>query len=212
MKEQRKSSTAPAITGCIISFLLVVSFFLPRLWKTNPNIEAINTILIIVILCLSVHLVRISSSLFFRHVWNNIGFLILIFIPVSYLIITALQFVLADPVFNRNVVFNIYLILISLPAFCCYYFTVLWLYGKRDKTLRSLVVILDIFGFVYCLIRLIDKIYLPLALVSGKDVSDLIDVMDKISPYFSLPIYILSFFSFIICAKLFGRDQDNKSN
>lgn len=212
MKEQRKSSTAPAITGCIISFLLVVSFFLPRLWKTNPNIEAINTILIIVILCLSVHLVRISSSLFFRHVWNNIGFLILIFIPVSYLIITALQFVLADPVFNRNVVFNIYLILISLPAFCCYYFTVLWLYGKRDKTLRSLVVILDIFGFVYCLIRLIDKIYLPLALVSGKDVSDLIDVMDKISPYFSLSIYILSFFSFIICAKLFGRDQDNKSN
>lgn len=205
MIEQKKYSIKPGLTGCFISVLLIVSFFLPRIWKNNSTVESFNTILIVVIMCLAVHLVRITSSLFFEHVWNNIGFSILWLIPVTNLITAACQFIWEDLSFMQGSLFTTFLILFSLPALCCYYFTVIWLFCIRDKSLMISTTILDIIGMIYILIRLADRVLLPLIENTGKEITEFIDSMVSFSPVFSLAIYVLSFVNFIICAKLFSR-------
>lgn len=204
MSQQIKKSVKPGVLGCLISLLLVVSFFLPRIKNADSSINAINTVLIIVILCLSVHLVRITSSMFFPHVWKNVGFSVLLIIPIVYLLVIAVQFILSQAVFFETIAFNVFLILISFPMFCCYYFSVLRLFSKENKTLKIMTVIIDIVGVVYCFIRLTDKVFIPLALVGTNDITVISEIYNLISPYFSLCIYSLSFVNFIICAKHFG--------
>lgn len=204
MIEQKKYSPKPGIIGCFMSVLLIVSFFLPRIWKDNPTIESLNTVLIIVIMCLAVHLVRQTSSMFFEHVWNNIGFAILWLIPVSNLITAACQFVWEDLAFMQGSMFTTFLIIFSLPALCCYYFTVIWLFCIREKALMISTTILDAIGLIYMLIRLADRVVLPLVADAGKEIAAFVDSMVSLSPLFSLAIYVLSFINFIICAKLFS--------
>lgn len=204
MIEQKKHSSQPGVIGCFMSVLLIVSFFLPRIWQDNSTVESFNTVLIVVIMCLAVHLVRKTSSLFYDHVWNNLGFTILLIIPVINLIITACQFIWGTHAFMQHPLFTALLILISLPAFCCYFFTVIWLYCKRNKTLMISSTLLDAFGLIYILIRLADRSFLPLAVNAGHEVAVFIERLFSVSPYFSLIIYILAFFNYIICARLFG--------
>lgn len=209
MTEQRKQSTVPGVIGCVISVFLVISFLLPRIWDQNPKIEAANNILVIAILCLSVHMVRRTSALFVEHVWHKAGFLILWAIPVMNLLVIAIQLVWDNPVISRNVIFNIFLLLISLPAFCCYYFSVLQIYCKKDSLFRAITLILDGTGILYFIMRLTDKIILPLMMVSGHNVRSIIEVVEKLSPYFYFAIYILTFVNFIICIKLLSGAKEN---
>lgn len=211
MTEQRKKSAIPGIVGCIISALLVVSFLLPRVWYANPKVDAINNILVIVILCLSVHMVRKTSDMFVEHVWKKTTFLVMLSIPVINLLVTAIQLVWNNPAISRNVLFNVFLLFISLPVFLCYYFSVLQKYTK-NKLFRIISLILDIAGILYFVIRLADKIILPLAMVAGYDLRSIVNVAESLSPWFSFVIYILSFVSFIICIKLFsGAKEKTKS-
>ncbi len=205
MIEQKKYGIKPGLTGCFMSVLLIVSFFLPRIWENNSTVESFNTILIVVILCLAVHLVRITSALFFEHVWNNIGFVILWLAPVCNLIIAACQFIWEDLAFMQGSLFTAFLILFSLPAFCCYYFTVIWLFCVRNKALTVCATVLDAIGMIYILIRLADRVLLPLLENTGKEITAFVDSMVSLSPMFSLAIYVLSFINFIICANLFSR-------
>lgn len=207
MIEQKKFSSKPGFIGCFISVLLIVSFLLPRLWEQNKTVESFNTVLIVVILCLSVHLIRITSSLFFDHVWKNVGFTVLFLIPVFNLIVTASQFIWGSLDFMHSPIFLTLLILFSLPAFCCYYFTVIWLFCKRDKNLMIITTLLDAVGLIYCFIRLADKVILPVFQNAGHNITSMVSSMVSFSPLFSFIIYILSFVSFIICAKLFNGDR-----
>ena len=209
MIEQKKYSIKPGLTGCFLSVLLVVSFFLPRLWKNNSTVESFNTILIVLIMSLAVHLIRITSALFYDHVWNNIGFTVLLLIPVTNLITTACQFVWGNISFIQSSLFTAFLIIFSLPAFCCYYFTVIWLFCIKDRALAISTTILDAVGLIYILVRLADRVILPVVEDTGAQMVDFIDTMVSFSPAFSFVIYVLSFVNFIICAKLFNSVKRN---
>ncbi|MBR3767881.1 MAG: hypothetical protein IKL10_06535 [Clostridia bacterium] len=204
MIKQIKFSPKPGLIGSFMSVLLIVSFFLPRIWQNDSTVESLNTVLIVIILCLAVHLVRITSSLFFEHVWNNIGYTVLWLLPVLNLIVTACQFVWENLAFMQSPLFISFLVLFSLPSFCCYYFTVIILFCKRNTALIISTVLLDIIGFIYCFIRLADRVFLPAAVNMGHETASIIELMASLSPWFSLIIYILSFINFIICAKLFN--------
>ncbi len=201
MLEQKKISNRSGFVGCFMSVLLVVSFFLPRIWVDNPTVNSFNTVLIVVILCLAVHLVRITSALFFEHVWNNLRFSFLWLIPVFNLLVTASQFIWGSMTFMQSPVFLTLLVMFSLPAFCCYYFSVISFFCVKEKRLKISTCILDAAGLLYVLIRLADKVFLPLFEKMGNDIASLIETLFSVSPWFSLVVYCLSFFSFIICAK-----------
>ncbi len=210
MLEQKRYSVKPGLVGAFMSLLLIVSFFLPRIWQNNKTVESFNSVLIIIILCLAIHLVRVTCSLFVEHVWNNIGFTVLWLLPVFNLLVTASQFIWGDLAFFTHPAFVSCLILFSLPAFCCYYFNVIWYYCKRDKTLMITAGILDAVGLVYILIRMTDRVILPLAAGTGKEIAGFIEFMFSLSPWISLSLYVLAFISFVISARVFGVEEKIK--
>lgn len=210
MTEQVKYSSRPGIIGCFMSVLLIVSFFLPRIWTNNSTVESFNTVLIVIILCIAVHLVRITSSQFYEHVWNNISFLILWCIPVAYLVITACRFIWDDLQFMTSAPFTVFLIFISLPSFCSYFFTVTLFHCNRDLRLVVPTVILDVISMIYVLLRLSDKVFIPVALSEGITVPDFVTEIVAFSSLFSLLTYIISFVNFIILVHIFGREKKNK--
>lgn len=210
MITQKKYSALPGLTGCALSLLLIVSFFIPRIWADNTTAESFNTVLIIVILCIAIHLVRKTSALFFEHVWHNIGFTVLIMIPIFNIVVAACQFVWGNIALMQTPLFTAFMVMFSLPAFCCYYFTVIWLFCKRDRRLMTGATILDAVGLIYCLIRLADRVFLPLAVNAGKEITDFVSQMFSFSPWFSLAMYVLAFVSFIVCAKIFSESASNK--
>ena len=209
MLEQKRYSMRPGITGAFMSFLLIVSFFLPRIWKSNQTVESFNSVLIIIILCIAVHLVRVTCSLFKEHVWDNVGFSVLWLLPVFNLVVTAAQFIWGETQLFVHPFFVALLVLLSLPAFCCYFFNVIWLFCKRDKTLMIGASILNAVGLIYILIRLADKVFLPLAEGTGVEIAAFIEFMVSLSPWISLAVYVFSFICFVICSVLFGSPKIN---
>lgn len=205
MPQQNKFSIKPGVTGAFMSLLLIVSFFLPRIWQNNSTVESLNTVLIIVIMCLAAKLVKETSELYGEHLWNNKIFPVLMSVPVFNIIITAVQFVVPDASFMLHPVFLTLLVISSLPAFCCYYFTAMWLHFKRDRRLFITTVILDVAGLIYILIRLSDKVISPALSLQGNEISVMVDKLVSFSPLFSLIIYLISLANFIICAKVFNE-------
>ncbi len=191
-----------------MSLLLIVSFFLPRIWEGNSTVGSLNTVLIVVIICLAAKLIKQTSELYGEHLWCNRIFPVLMSVPVFSLIITAVQFVIPNASFMLHPVFITLLIISSLPAFCCYYFTAMWLNFKRDRRLVITSVILNIAGLLYILIRLFDRVIIPALSLQGNEISDIVDKLASFSPWFSLLIYLLSFANFIICAKVFSETDE----
>ncbi len=208
MITQKKLSAKPGLVGCLMSACLIVSFFLPRIWNNNPTVESFNTVLIIIILCLAIHLVRLTSSLFFEHVWNNIGFTILCGIPVFNLLVIACQFIWGNIAFLQTPVFTGMLVLFSLPAFCCYFFSVIWLFCRRERILMIWSTILDAFGFLYCVIRIADRVVFPYIANGGNEIAELTEWLVSFSPWFSLVIYVVAFINFAACAVIFNKDKE----
>lgn len=202
---KQKSNFLPVIIGSIISVFLIVSFFLPRIWQGNVTVESFNTVLVVGILCLCVHLVRKTSAVFYRHVWHSPLFTALWLIPVINLIIIACQFIWGNLLFMQHPVFSGFLVLISLPAFCCYFFSVLFFVCRRDKKLLISNILLDCAGGFYILFRLFDRSVFPLVEAFGVEIANFVEKMFSISSYASLVVYILAFVNFIICADLFNR-------
>lgn len=205
MPQQIKFSIKPGLTGAFMSMLLIVSFFLPRIWEGNTAVGSINTILIVVIMCLAAKLIKDTSMLYGEHLWVNKIFPVLMSVPVFNLIVTAVQFVVPDAQILQHPVFLGLLVIASLPAFCCYYFTAMWLHFKRDKRLVITSAIVDAAGLLYILIRLSDRVVIPALMLQGNEIDALVDRLVSFSPWFSLVVYILSLANFIICAKVFNE-------
>lgn len=208
MPRQIKYNGKPGITGAFMSLLLIVSFFLPRIWKGNNTVDSVNTIIIVGILILAVKLIKQTSELYGEHLWVNKIFPLIMSVPVFNLLITAVQFVLPNASFMLHPVFLSLLIIASLPAFCCYYFTAMWLNFKRDKRLMITTVIVDAAGLIYIIIRLADRVIIPALSLQGNEISQLVDKLVSLSPWVSLLIYLLSFANFIICAKVFSETEE----
>ena len=207
MPQQNKFSIKPGLTGAFMSLLLIVSFFLPRIWEGNTTVGSINTILIVVIMCLAAKLIKETSMLYGEHLWVNKIFPVLLSVPVFNLIVTAVQFVVPKAEILQHPVFLSLLVISSLPAFCCYYFTAMWLHFKRDKRLVITSAIVDAAGLLYILIRLSDRVVIPALMLQGNEITALVDRLTSFSPWFSLMVYMLSFANFIICAKVFNEPE-----
>ena len=207
MPQQIKFSMKPGLTGAFMSLLLIVSFFLPRIWEGNTTVGSINTLLIVVIMCLAAKLIKDTSTLYGEHLWVNKIFPVLMSVPVFNLIVTAVQFVVPDAQILQHPVFLGLLVIASLPAFCCYYFTAMWLHFKRDKRLVITSAIVDAAGLVYILIRLSDRVVIPALMLQGNEIDALVDRLVSFSPWFSLVVYILSLANFIICAGVFNEPE-----
>ncbi len=205
MPQQIKFSIKPGLTGSVMSLLLIASFFLPRVWEGNSTVGSLNTVIIVVILCLAAKLIKQTSELFGEHLWNHRIFPVLMCVPVFNLIIAAVQFVLPNASFMLHPVFVTLLIIFSLPVFCCYYFTAMWLNFRRDKRLLVTTIIVDAAGLLYILIRLFDKVIIPALSIQGNEIPGLAHKLFSVSPLFSLIIYVLSFANFIICARVFNE-------
>ena len=205
MPQQKHFSIMPGLTGVFMSLLLTVSFFLPRIWQGNTTVGSINTVLIVVIMCLAVKLIKETSLLYGEHLWVNKIFPLLTMVPVFNLIVTAIQFVVPTAGFLQHPVFLGLLVIASLPALCCYYFTAMWLNFKRDRRLMITTVIVDAAGLIYMIIRLSDRVVIPALLLQGHEIAALVDKLISFSPWFSLVVYILSLANFIICAKVFNE-------
>lgn len=203
MPQQNKFSIKPGATGAFMSLLLIVSFFLPRIWEGNNTVNSVNTIIIVVILCLAAKLVKDTSELYGEHLWVHKIFPVLMSVPVFNLLITAVQFVVPSATFMLHPIFLTLLVISSLPAFCCYYFTAMWMHFKRDRRLMITTVIVDGAGLLYILIRLADRVIIPALSLQGNEISEIVDKLVSFSPWVSLLIYLLSFANFIICAKVF---------
>ncbi len=210
MPQQNKFSIKPGVTGAVMSLLLIVSFFLPRIWEGNSTVGSVNTIIIVVIMYLAARLIKETSELYGEHLWNNKIFLLLMSVPVFNIIITAVQFVVPNASFMLHPVFLTLLVISSLPAFCCYYFTAMLLNFKRDKRLVITSAIVDCAGLLYILIRLSDRVIIPALSLQGNEISEIVDKLVSFSPWVSLLIYLLSFANFIICAKVFS-ETDQKT-
>ncbi len=207
MPQQNKFSIKPGLTGAFMSLLLIVSFFLPRIWEGNTTVGSINTILIVVIMCLAAKLIKETSMLYGEHLWVNKIFPVLLSVPVFNLIVTAVQFVVPKAQILQHPVFLSLLVISSLPAFCCYYFTAMWLHFKRDKRLVITSAIVDAAGLLYILIRLSDRVVIPSLMLQGNEIGALVGGLVPFSPWFSLMVYMLSFANFIICAKVFNEPE-----
>lgn len=207
MPQQIKFSMKPGLTGAFMSMLLIVSFFLPRIWEGNTTVGSINTLLIVVIMCLAAKLIKDTSTLYGEHLWVNKIFPVLMSVPVFNLIVTAVQFVVPDAQILQHPVFLGLLVIASLPAFCCYYFTAMWLHFKRDKRLVITSAIVDAAGLLYILIRLSDRVVIPALMLQGNEIDALVDRLVSFSPWFSLVVYILSLANFIICAGVFNEPE-----
>ena len=131
-------------------------------------------------------------------------------VPVFNLITVAVQFVVPDASFMLHPVFLTLLVVLSLPVFCCCYFTAMRLHFRGDRRLAITSVIINCAGVAYILIRLADRVIFPALSLHGNDIADIIDSLVSFSPWFSLLIYLLSFACFIICAKVFS-ETDGKT-
>lgn len=205
-----KSNILPVIIGCVISIFLIVSFFLPRIWAGNITVESFNTVLVVITLCLSVHLVRKTSAIFYKNVWNSPFFTMLLLIPVLNLIIIACQFIWGELTFFSHPFFSGVLVLVSLPAFCCYYFSVLFFLTKKKKNLLLSNILLDLAGGIYIIFRLVDRSLFPIAEIYGVEIAAFIEKLFSASSYASLVVYVLAFINFIICGKILAGAEQNK--
>lgn len=210
MPRQNKFSIKPGVTGAFMSLLLIVSFFLPRIWEGNSTVGSVNTILIVVILWLAAKLIKETSELYGEHLWSNKIFPVLMCVPVFNIVVTAVQFVVPNASFMLHPVFVTLLVVLSLPVFCCFYFTAMWIWFKRDKRLVITSTIVDIAGLLYILIRLSDRVIIPALSLQGNEILEVVNKLVSFSPWCSLLIYLLSFANFIICAKVFS-ETDGKT-
>lgn len=197
MQKVLKYDFTPGVLGAIASFLLIVSFFLPRIFPGNKGIEAINTVLIVAIMCMCVHLIRRTAAIYHRHVWNSAALVILLLIPAFNLVVTAVQFVSVNLTFMTSLPFTAVLIVFSLPAFFCYYFIYVARKFNNDIRIKIIAAVMTCAAAIYAAMRFSDKIFIPLAVENGVSIPRLVSLIAPKSSSMSLVMYILSACCFI---------------
>ena len=199
MTQQKSDGIRVTLKGAFMSVLLIVSFLLPRIWENNSIVSSLNTVLIVVILLLSTGVVRSTAALFEQKKAKLIAFSLLFLYPVLNIAVVCFQFVFADTVNPVADWFTAVLVLLSVPVFCCLYFSAVCVFHRRYKPLIVTTAFLDSFGIVYVIVRLADKVIVDSA-AGG--------VLSAVSPWFSFAIYIISLACFIICAHSFRCTEE----
>ena len=197
MEEERKFILKPGVLGMIISVMLIVSRFLG--FSALMELKSLNTVLVIIMLVLCVHLVRVTSALRQPNVWNAKDTLFLFLLPIAMLAVTLIQLIMEPPAFITSRVFSAVLIFLSLPVFFICYF--LYLSGRlpQNKTLKEFSRILLGTGIVYVVLRLLDDVCLPLIEnLSGREIAPVLYKITGSNTYLSFMISILSLAGFIV--------------
>ena len=160
MEEKRIFRVHPGVLGIIVSILLILSRFMVN--SQIVALESLNTVVVIVMLLLCVHLVRATSVRRQPHVWNAWDTLILGLMPLVMLVITLVQLIMEPPAFITSRVFSALLILVSVPVFLSCYFLYVSARLPHNKTLRVFSRLLLCAGSVYVLLRMLDAVILPI--------------------------------------------------
>lgn len=197
MEEKKTFILKPGVLGIIISVMLIVSRFLG--FSAVTEIKSLNTVLVIVLLILCVHLVRVTSAMRQPNVWNSKDTLLLFLLPIVMLAVTLIQLIMEPPAFITSRVFSAVLIFLSVPVFLVVYF--LYLSGRlpQNKTLKEFSRILLGTGIVYVVLRLLDDVCLPLIEnLSGREIAPVLYKITGCNTYLSFMISILSLAGFIL--------------
>jgi hypothetical protein len=215
----RKWGLSPVFTGLFCTVLLIVSRFISLYPLISSRLGAVNTVIIIVALCECVHLVRGTSAMFYNHVWNNIPGTILFAMPVSNLLVTAIQLFFNNQTVMLSAYFTGFLTLVSLPAFFCYYFTFYiknsvknnsWL--KNAALAKVLTTVLPVMGALYTLIRFLDKSLFPYLGTKSVAVPEILAKIVSCSSSVSFGMYFLAAAGFVIMGISAARKKSAISN
>ena len=97
MENKKTFRVHPGVVGIAVSVLLILSRFMVN--SRMIALESLNTVVVIIMLLLCVHLVRVTSALRQPHVWHARGTLLLFLMPLAMLVITVVQLIMEPPAF-----------------------------------------------------------------------------------------------------------------
>lgn len=198
----------PPFFGCISCIMLIISFIISDYLPNDMKSQAVNTILVIAIMCTSIHLVRTTAALNHSHVWNDTPLVILWFIPVFNLFIIALQFF--GGIFLKiftGYFFTAIMIFLSLPVFFCLYFLYVSKKLFNNRLLYGISLFSALISVLYVIFRLMDKIIFPLLEETGVMINSILRNISMLNSQFSLFLYIIYFFGFILLCYLMKKDK-----
>lgn len=197
MSELKQIKPRPGVVGIVVTVLLLVSRYLGA--ASTTALESLNTVLVVIALILSLHLVRRTSALYQPHVWNSAFTFVLFLFPLLNLLAAGLQLLLKNAAFLNSKPVLAALILVSVPVFFCVYF--IYISGKLPNS-RSMFVfsrILASVGAVYMLLRLLDTVLFPLlADRAGLQIPPALLRVAGWNTHISFLIYLMSFAGFIL--------------
>ena len=145
--------------GMLIGALLIVSRFLGGF--TERAVGSVNTVLIVVILCLNVHLVRRVSSIRQAHVWDSRITLAFAAAALFNLLTAGVQ-IIFGAAFLSSFAFSAVTVLLSLPVFLSLMTLYLSSLFPELRSPRALSRAALITAGVYVLLRMANDVVLPL--------------------------------------------------
>ena len=207
MEEKRKFRSHPGVLGIIASVLLLASRFMVN--SQMIALQSLNTVVVIVMLLVCVHLVRVTSAKRQAFVWRSWDTLILFLLPLAMLAITAVQLIMEPPAFITSRVFSALLIFVSVPVFFSAYF---WYVSGRlsqNRTLRVFSRLLACAAGVYVVLRLLDDVVFPVIEAgTGKALNPTLLAVSGSNTSLSLLIGVLSLAGFILlCCEHDQREE-----
>lgn len=210
MKKLFKYNFPPEGFGVAVCALLMCSRHLGVL--ESAHMQALNHVLVVFILCVCVHLVRRTAALTHIHVWNDKLLSVLWGMPVLNLIVTALQLVLGEKPFFSSFVFVTVFILLSLPTFFMLYFVFACRKLCGEKVFKISCIVLWCYGAVYTVIRIFDRVAVPLLTASGAELNEKLIKFLSASSELSIWVYVLSIVCFGILYYCRVKKTLNRNN
>ena len=197
METERNFTLKAGVLGVIVTALLIISRFFSN--STVLAVESMNTVLVIVMLIMCMHLVRATSAQYQAHVWDGRDTLVLFLLPCAMLIITGIQLVMEPPAFITSKIFSAALILVSVPVFLCIYFLYISIMMPQNRTLRVFARVMAGVGVAYLVLRMLDAVILPvIADAAGKPIHPNILTVTGWNTHLSFFIGVMSMAGFIL--------------
>ena len=186
------------VIGCVCcAFLLISLFFSITGWV---GAKALATVLVILALSLSVHMVRGTASLEGIRVWNSPGLTVFWCMAALNLLATVMTLLMKNPDNALTKAMTVAMVLISMPIFFCTYFIYIQLrFCRHDRVFSVAAVVLPVLGGIYAVLRILND-----AALSAGEKAALPGVLRFAVEHnnkLSILIYILSF----VCFLLFRR-------
>lgn len=204
-----KTESNPGILGCIATFMLIVSFFLSKYLKGNVTVNAFNSIIIVIIMCLEIHLIRKTASMKHDHVWNSIPLSLLWLMPVFNLVVVAFQFFGGGAsAIISGYIFTSVLIIFSLPVFTSLYFFYIAKNVNNEPVLRYTGIVMSVLTLIYLILRLIDKVIIPSGIIIGETALNVLGKISSLSSDFSLLTYLCALFGYIVFSHFLNKSEN----